>query len=59
MQAAALDAAAARETLLATRGGLRFANVAPDDLFAAALEELGGRREARQFELRLTLPPAS
>ncbi len=59
VQAAALDAAAARETLLATRGGLRFANVAPDDLFAAALEELGGRREARQFELRLTLPPAS
>jgi hypothetical protein len=53
MQAAALDDAAARETLLAVKGGLRFANVAPDDPFARALEELGGRREASQFELML------
>lgn len=53
MQAAAVDEAAARETLLATAGALRFANVPPDDVFAHALEQLGARREASQFELRL------
>ncbi|MGO9820759.1 MAG: GNAT family N-acetyltransferase [Solirubrobacteraceae bacterium] len=59
MQAAALDDDAARDTLLAARGGVRFANVPSDDRFAHALEQLGARREASQFELRLTLPPVS
>ncbi|HEY2790180.1 MAG TPA: GNAT family N-acetyltransferase [Gaiellales bacterium] len=58
LQAAAVDAVAAAEVLLAAAAGerdVRFTNAPSDEPFSQALEQLGGRLVARQHEMRLGL----
>ena len=54
------DAARALVAAARARGtGLRFVNVPEGHLGAAAIADLGGRRDLRQFEMRLTITPRS
>lgn len=58
VQAAAVDAAAAADVLLATAGGercIRFTNAPPGEPCSQALRELGANPVVRQHELRLRL----
>jgi GNAT superfamily N-acetyltransferase len=57
LQIAAVDAAAARDLVVAAAGGLtlRLANVPTDDLFTGVLGELGAERTLSQHEMRLSV----